>query len=292
MRITIPEFIRQHSPGQIKELSVGKSAFLVYRQYENNTKNEVLLSMNLVVFVLKGRKLVHYHGGEISLTAGDVSFFRKGNYNITEIYSTDEGFYEAFLVFMADDLIERFVYRNYLLFENFSESPRDAWQCRIKLSPFLKSAVESIFPYFIYSHFYPENVLDFKLQELLLNLLGSESGKELKKIFRSVSVPGDNALRAIMENNYMKPFGIDEFARLACMSLSKFKKDFRAAYGIPSKQWINQRRLELSRRLLVETDFSVTEIGFTSGFENYSYFIKLFRIKYGVTPRHYRILNR
>ena len=45
---------------------------------------------------------------------------------------------------------------------------------------------------------------------------------------------------------------------------------------------------EQAARLLRETDLPVMEVGFSVGFDNFSYFIKRFRSVYGVSPSHYR----
>ena len=46
--------------------------------------------------------------------------------------------------------------------------------------------------------------------------------------------------------------------------------------------------LRHAARLLRETDLPVMEVGFSVGFDNFSYFIKRFRSVYGVSPSHYR----
>ena len=47
-------------------------------------------------------------------------------------------------------------------------------------------------------------------------------------------------------------------------------------------------RIERASRLLRETDQPIMDIGFTVGFENFSYFIKRFRTVFGCTPSAYR----
>ena len=47
-------------------------------------------------------------------------------------------------------------------------------------------------------------------------------------------------------------------------------------------------RLNESKKLLRESDLSITEIGLRCGFSGGAYFGKLFRTAYGVTPGAYR----
>jgi AraC family transcriptional regulator, exoenzyme S synthesis regulatory protein ExsA len=94
-------------------------------------------------------------------------------------------------------------------------------------------------------------------------------------------------LVSIMESNYTKPYRLEDFARLTFKSLSKFKNDFKKVYNIPPKEWINTKRLERARLLLMDGRYDVTEVSFLVGFENYSHFIQLFRKKYKCTPKQF-----
>ena len=54
------------------------------------------------------------------------------------------------------------------------------------------------------------------------------------------------------------------------------------------KEYCNNLKLEDARKLLAETNFSVTEIAYDSGFNDVSYFISLFKEKYGTSPLKFR----
>ena len=53
-------------------------------------------------------------------------------------------------------------------------------------------------------------------------------------------------------------------------------------------EYMNHYRLEKACELLLTTDLSVIEISENTGFENHSYFIRLFRRQYQMTPLKYR----
>lgn len=54
-------------------------------------------------------------------------------------------------------------------------------------------------------------------------------------------------------------------------------------------QLVQQKRLQMTALLLRETHLSIAEIGQTVGYENLSYFHRIFKNSYGVTPHEYRI---
>ena len=53
-------------------------------------------------------------------------------------------------------------------------------------------------------------------------------------------------------------------------------------------EYLNQYRLEMASRQLTETELPVTSIALESGFNNISYFNRVFKKKFGVTPKEYR----
>jgi AraC-like DNA-binding protein len=63
---------------------------------------------------------------------------------------------------------------------------------------------------------------------------------------------------------------------------------FKIAYGITPVQYLNSRRVERAKHLLVTTQLTIAEIANRLGFEDVSYFSRLFRRWCGETPGEYR----
>lgn len=72
------------------------------------------------------------------------------------------------------------------------------------------------------------------------------------------------------------------------LSYRQTARIIKANYKEPLNEIIMTKRLEYAARLLSDTDKTVSEISALSGFSNESYFYKLFRKKFGTTPREYR----
>ena len=54
------------------------------------------------------------------------------------------------------------------------------------------------------------------------------------------------------------------------------------------KKFLQKKRLEVSAILLLQTDLSIDKIVEKAGYENASFFRKIFKEKYGTTPLNYR----
>lgn len=81
---------------------------------------------------------------------------------------------------------------------------------------------------------------------------------------------------------------LDELCAHFGRSRSHISHLFKANAGLSLRAFCNGLRLADARVLLQSTHLSVTEVAYEVGFEDASYFIKLFREKYGVSPRKIR----
>ena len=68
-------------------------------------------------------------------------------------------------------------------------------------------------------------------------------------------------------------------------------KFFKETMGCGFIQYLNDYRLTLAAKLLQTTDDSILHISEQTGFENLSYFNRLFKRKYHRTPTTYREQN-
>lgn len=67
---------------------------------------------------------------------------------------------------------------------------------------------------------------------------------------------------------------------------------FKKKTGMNILQFMHTLRIEESKRLLLQTDLTVSEIGTRAGYENDNYFIKMFKRFTGLTPSVFRIQHR
>lgn len=92
--------------------------------------------------------------------------------------------------------------------------------------------------------------------------------------------------------NYQKDLTLAKIAASANISRSKCCMIFREYLQQPPVEFLNRYRLEISRRLLLDSQSSITQIAFSCGFNHLSYFSKKFAQQYGCTPTDYRKRKR
>jgi AraC-like DNA-binding protein len=81
-------------------------------------------------------------------------------------------------------------------------------------------------------------------------------------------------------------------AAVAQMSPTHFAHLFKDATGLAPHQYMLRCRMEQAKRLLTETDLSLTEIGHHVGCADHSHFTALFRKHATMTPKAYRSHTR
>lgn len=95
-----------------------------------------------------------------------------------------------------------------------------------------------------------------------------------------------------IEKDYARPLDIEEMAEFAGFSQSHFMKFFKNHLGTSFIQYLNEYRLLVAARSLLVSSEDVTAIAMSSGFPNVSYFNRLFKKKFNMTPLEYRKVHR
>ena len=94
----------------------------------------------------------------------------------------------------------------------------------------------------------------------------------------------ENLKEIIGRNCSNEQFGVSELAQEIGMSRSNLLRKVKKMTGLSVAQFIRQIRLIESRKLLLDTEATVSEIAYQVGFSSPSYYIKCFREYYGYPP--------
>ncbi len=123
----------------------------------------------------------------------------------------------------------------------------------------------------------------FKLQEsvdtftdCIFNYIPSKNSELVKKAIQFIS------------QNFATPLSLDDVAGHVHLNPAYFSTVFKQSTGSSFKEYLNMVRIEESKRLLSNTNYSVIDIAIATGFEDQSYFSKVFKKYTGLTPKQYR----
>lgn len=91
-----------------------------------------------------------------------------------------------------------------------------------------------------------------------------------------------------IKNNYASNINLDELAENVYISKYYLSRIFKEITGLTITEYINFTRIQHAKKLLEESNLSITKIADIIGFNNISYFQKVFKSFVSTTPLKYR----
>jgi len=161
----------------------------------------------------------------------------------------------------------------------------------IILDPLLKHFKESINHLLDNPETVDEDLILFKLRELVQLLLRAEKGTSVIDFFTSMFNPLENDMKSIIEKNVYSSLSLEDFANLCNMSISSFQRKFKKVYSDSLGKYILDKKIQRAEQLLTKSNKSITEISFECGFETISSLNRNFKSKVKMSPSSFRIKN-
>lgn len=126
-----------------------------------------------------------------------------------------------------------------------------------------------------------------------LNFVVIKENKSQSDSVRQTRAPGphDNKMKKALryiDAHLSDDLRLEDVASHVYLSPYYFSKLFKKYHGIGFNAWVNQQRMASARELLCHSDWSIASIARNLGFSQTSYFCKVFRQTYQVTPQVYR----
>lgn len=109
----------------------------------------------------------------------------------------------------------------------------------------------------------------------------SHTPRDLKRIVQLKHV------LEFIENSYTNPISLQDIASSVNMSPKYFCRFFQEMTHRTPIDYLNYYRIERACYELLTTDQSITEVAYSCGFNDLSYFIKTFKKYKGITPKKY-----
>lgn len=245
------------------------------------------------VYIKKGHGLVSVDFVSYEVKEGDIVIICPGQLHTIEQWKDDAMEYEN-IIFQMEILSSR---QPDLCWENYL-SPISRRQvklpvlltkdmdCYLKASACLDQIdeIRQTFPRAF------ELLIKGKLLELFFLLCseeteGSDGAGDMQ---RKRSLEKTRQILKYVEQHYSEKITISQIALACGFSQSHFMKFFKATMGMPFTAYLNDYRLTMASRLLLASEDSVLTVAGDTGFDNLSYFNRVFKKKFGMTPGRFR----
>ena len=120
---------------------------------------------------------------------------------------------------------------------------------------------------------------------------GEGTATELRSHSRSGKGNGCKRIEAVVQAIRNDPAAVPQIHRLAAdvgLGVSRFRHLFRETVGVSFRQFVCASRLDEAARQLINSDGRVSAIAYGVGFEDLSYFDRVFRQRFGTSPKEHR----
>lgn len=173
----------------------------------------------------------------------------------------------------------------------------DSVRPRLHLSGKIQLQVEELFQQMLTEFTKEEKYFEINIKADLLKLLAiiarEYENKELVADHALFERYRDAVTAAIsyIDANYTDRIYIKDVCKIAMMSQTYFSYIFKHITGKTFTEYINTLRITKATKLLKTTNSSITDICLKVGFNDATYFNKVFKKEIGLTPSQYRNLS-
>ncbi|MGY3791884.1 helix-turn-helix domain-containing protein [Aquimarina sp. 433] len=122
---------------------------------------------------------------------------------------------------------------------------------------------------------------------LLKQYLDDLKDPDKRQIIRQATIEAVENAVTIIEEEIEGIGNIVNLAKRVGLNQNTLQSGFKKLYNTSVNEFIKNFRIEKAKDLLEESDLNITEITYKVGINSRSYFSKLFKKKYGVTPKNY-----
>lgn len=133
--------------------------------------------------------------------------------------------------------------------------------------------------------------LEGKLYEMLVIQIDQyqddQREDKVPQIMRRYDVEKVKSAIDIIKKNLDKNLTIDYLAKEVGTNVNKLQENFKTMYGLTVNKYMQQVKLEAAKDMLTSSEYNISQIVNQIGLNNRSYFSKIFKEKYGVSPKYF-----
>jgi len=249
-----------------------------FKMTSDVVKSKVNLGMNMFSFLQVGKKQVHFAGTSVAVNKEQSLLLKKGNWLWTELLDT-EMIYYCKLLFFSEKKLTDFLSK----YANSKPYSEDVPYFIIENDEYLASFINTLSSTTFKEQNFSNELLALKFEEIMLYLL-NKYGAPFEYYLHTLISTELSPFKKTVESNVHSNLKLEEIAFLCNMSLSTFKRHFRAAYNESPGKWLQDKRLQRAKELLEEGHTKASNIYLDIGYNNLSNFSVAFKNKFGFSP--------
>lgn len=112
--------------------------------------------------------------------------------------------------------------------------------------------------------------------------------EELKRFMSDFESSIEVRIEDWIDKNIKENVTVNELCGQFHFSRKELYAVIKRSFGLTPAEYVKHKRLEKACKLLLSTRYSISKVAEECGIGDYNYFSKLFKRKYGISPREYR----
>lgn len=213
-----------------------------------------------------------------------------GTYFADLFQNTETGQCEVYVIHLFPDILKKLFKDEIPVF--LKEQNSGNYSYRMSKKKVINHFIENINFYFDNPNLANEEILYLKIKELVLLLLNTETANSIVELYSYLFTPQKAKILDVVESHLYTDVNIEQIAFLAGQSLSSFKREFKKQFDDTPANYIRKKRLKKAADLLLHSSLSIKEISFQIGYEDSSYFSRLFKQEFEILPSDFRKKQR
>ncbi len=280
--------LQKSLPDIFPQFSLKDTLFLHYNCPQRERILRLYSKHTGVTFTISGKHIFHHGQHTWIIDSGKGLLIKKCAF-CQELPPDYEG-WEVLAFYLKDDYLRSIFdeFRPHLNLVDLPE-PNEEVMETFTIDEDIQACYQSLIPYFGTKKKLPESILENKFKELLYNVFSHPDNKHVLAYVLRIIDRFQMPIWEVMEENFMYDLKVKDFANISNRSLQTFKRDFKEYYGTTPGKWLTERRLNKAMSILGETDKTVREIAFDSGFNNASHFSRVFKKHFGKSPTDFLV---
>ncbi len=225
----------------------------------------------------------------LTVYKGQSVLMKCGNYLSQMIPDKKTGNYEAVAVHFHPDVLKKIYANDLPSFLNSKKLNYTSNMALVHASAAIDKYIEDILFYFEHPQLANEDILILKTKEIILLLMQTKDAENIKQILENLFSQRTVSFRNTIDAHIFSDISILELAQLTNMSLSSFKRTFKAEYQTTPREYIYNRRITKAKELLSISKYTISDIAYNCGFKSVSHFSTKFKETYQKSPSEYRM---
>lgn len=227
---------------------------------------------------------------KITIRENESILLKCGTYFADLFQNSASGICEVCVIHFFPDILEKIFKEEVPFFVKQKNS--GSYTYSVSRKNVIDHFIESLNFYFDNPEMAKEEILYLKVKELVLLLLHTEAADTILELYSYLFTPQKASIAEVIESHLYSNLSLDQLAFLAGQSLSTFKREFKKHFDDTPANYIRNKRMKKAADLLIHSSLTVSEISFQIGYEDSSYFSRLFHQKFNILPSDYSKSNQ